>query len=113
MCPYCHGAACVVPGESYQSGDVARFERIESIVRGAQLPERVWTRLWATLSNVPERARRPELLLLPVIDELPALQFLQHEGFRDRARSIGAVGMLLVVISARLRFLAAVRSHTA
>lgn len=112
-CPHCHGPARIVPGESYQPGDVPNFERIENAVRAARLPERVWTRLWATLSNVPERARRPEVLLLPVIDELPALQFLMQEGFRDRSRLTGAVGMLLVVISARLRFLAGARSHSA
>jgi hypothetical protein len=97
----------VLPGESYHAGDVSCFERIERIVAAGRLPERVWTRLWATLSNVPERARRPDVLLLPVVDELPALQFLQQEGFADRSRLTRAVGMLLVVISARLRFLAA------
>ena len=83
-------------------------------MHAARLPERVWTRLWATLSNVPERARRPEALLLPVVDELPPLQFLlQQETLRERPHLARAVGMLLVVVSARLRFLAPRRSEGA
>lgn len=104
-CLLCQSTASILPGERYNTSDVALFERVESIVQAAPLPERVWNRLLATLSDVSERSRRPEALLLPVVEELAALQFLQHDPFRERARSRSAVGMLRVLVSARLRFL--------
>ena len=69
-CPSCNGPADVVPGESYGEADVALFQRIESVMPEEQLSRLTSHRLWATLSNVAERGRRPDLLLLPVVDAI-------------------------------------------
>ena len=67
--PSCNGPADVVPEESYGEADVALFQRIESVVHDEQLPRLTSHRLWATLSNVPERGLRPDLLL-PVVNAI-------------------------------------------
>ena len=102
-CPFCKEPAEVVPGESYRAEDDALFERIEGAVLAAHLPELASQRLWATLSNVSERGRRPDLLLLPVVEAMPALQFVQEAFAEDRAQLAHAVGMILVVITSHLR----------
>ena len=104
-CPFCDGPADVVPGESYGEADVALFETSASIVHDEQLSRPTSHQLWATLSNVPERGRRPDLLLLPVVDAIPALQFVQETCTQDRAQLARAAGMILVAISAHLRAL--------
>jgi hypothetical protein len=102
ICRFCAAPAHVFPGESYRAEDSALFEKIEHEVHAAQLSERTSQELWATLSNVPERRRRPDLLLLPVVVAIPALQFVR-EGFpEDRTQLSHAVGMILVVISAHI-----------
>ena len=104
-CPSCGGVSVVVPGESYQADDVALFDRIERALREKQLSRLASHRLWAILSNVPERARRPDLLLFPIVDAMPALGFVQTELAQDRARLSHVAGMILVVIVAHLRAL--------
>jgi hypothetical protein len=106
-CPFCGGPAHVVPGETYRAEDVELFERIERAIRVAQLAELSSRRLWATLSDVAERGRRPEQLLLPASDAIPALQFVYEAFAADRAQLSRAVGMILVVITAHLRALEA------
>jgi hypothetical protein len=106
-CPSCHGTAAIVPGESYEAEDVALFARIAGIVHGEQLSSLASHRLWAVLSNVSERARRPELLLLTVFDAIPALRFVQDTSVRDRAQLALAAGMILAAITAHLRALEA------
>lgn len=102
-CRFCNGPACVVPGESYRTRDLSPFERIEGAVHTAQLSDVTSQRLWATLGNVPERRRRPELLLRAVLDALPRLALVPEMASEDRAQLSHALGMLLVVMSARLR----------
>jgi hypothetical protein len=109
-CPFCNGPAEIVPGESYRAEDVALFEKIASAVHCEQLSGVASHRLWAILSNVSERAGRPELLLLPVVDAIPALQFVQEEFVRDRAALAQAAGMILACLTAHLRALEARRS---
>ena len=104
-CPSCGGFSVVVPGESYHVDDVALFERIEGAVRESQLSRLASHRLWAILSNVPERARRPDSLLAPIVDAMPALQFVQTELAQDGAQLARVAGMVLVVIIAHLRAL--------
>jgi hypothetical protein len=106
-CSACHQPARVVPGETYRAEDVQLFEKIESAIRAAQLSEPASRRLWATLSNVSERARRPELLLLPMVDAVPALHFVSEEFSDNRAQLARVVGMILVVITAHLSVLEA------
>lgn len=69
----------------------------------AQLSDVTSQRLWATLGNVPERRRRPELLLRAVLDALPRLALVPEMASEDRAQLSHSLGMLLVVMSARLR----------
>jgi hypothetical protein len=104
-CPFCDGPADVVPGESYDEADVALFETIASIVHDEQLSRVASHRLWATLSNVSERGRRPDRLLLPVVAAIPALQFVQEAFVRQRTQLARAAGMTLVAITAHLRAL--------
>lgn len=109
-CPFCNELGAIIPGESYQADDVVLFERIESIVHVRQLTRVTSHGLWATLSNVSERARRPDLLLLPVVDAMPALQFIQESFARDRAQLARAAGMILAAVTAHLRALEARQS---
>ena len=104
-CPFCDCPAEIVPGESYRADDVALFERIASVVHGEQLSGLASHRLWAILSNVSERGRRPELLLLPVFEAMPALRFVQDTFIRDRAQLAQGAGMILAAITAHLRAL--------
>jgi hypothetical protein len=104
-CPFCHDAAHIVPGETYRTNDLELFEKLESAIHVAQLSELSSQRLWTTLSDVCERGRRPELLLLPVVDAIPTLQFVQEAFPNDRAQLAHAAGMMLVIITAHLRAL--------
>jgi hypothetical protein len=106
-CPFCDGSAEIIPGESYRAEDVALFARIAGVVHGQHLSSLASHRLWAVLSNVSERARRPELLLLPVFEAMPALRFVQDNFIRDRAQLAHAAGMILAAITAHLRALEA------
>lgn len=101
-CRACGQRAAPIAGESYQDSDVELFERVEAVVYERQLSELNSRQLWATLSNVCERARRPERLLLPAVEAIPALAFLLVPDTAQLARS---VGMLLVAITAHLRAL--------
>lgn len=103
VCDACHGPVSVVPGECYRAEDRPLFEKIESAVIAARLSESASYRLWGVLSNASERWRRPESLLLPVIDAVPALQFLIDELAADRAQLARAVGMCLATITTQLR----------
>ena len=79
------------------------FERVEAAIFAAQPSEQVSHRLWVTLSNVAERWRRPELLLLPLIEAIPSLQFVSETFAGDRTQLARVVGMSLVAITTRLR----------
>jgi len=103
VCPFCHGQAEVVPGESYRVEDRALFELIERALFEAQLTEQSSYRLWATLSDVSERWRRPDRLLLPMIDAIPALKFLIDDFAAERAHLARAVGMSLAAVTTQLR----------
>jgi hypothetical protein len=111
-CRFCNGPAHIVPGECYRADDVPFFERIESAVHGAHVSEHVSNRLWATLSNVSERWRRPDVLLLPVMDAVPALRFLLNTFPQDRTQLARAVGMVLATITTHLRTLEARQSSS-
>lgn len=102
QCRFCGGAGHVFPGERYRAGDSPLFERIERAVYAAQLSEETSQRLWATLANVPERRRQPEVLLAPVVKMLPELQFVRDVFAENRVQLSHAVGMMLVVVSAHL-----------
>ncbi len=104
-CPRCHQPAEVVPGESYTAADTELFERIERVVHARQLGRGTAQQLWTTVGDVTTRTRRPELLLLTVVDAMPLLQFLQLELGRDRAQLARAVGMVQAVLTAHLRAL--------
>jgi hypothetical protein len=104
-CPFCGGPAAVIPGESYQAEDAALFQRIERVLHNRRLSRLTSQGLWTILSNVSERGRRPNFLLLPVVDAVPGLQFIQDDFIRDRARLAQAAGMILVVITAHLHAL--------
>jgi hypothetical protein len=110
-CPSCGRPTEVVPGESYQVDDVALFERLEGVVRNSQLTRLASHRLWAILSDVTGRARRPELLFVAVVDAMPALRFLEtslpeETGLPEgRAHLVRAAGMILVILTAHLRAL--------
>jgi hypothetical protein len=106
-CPFCGSAAEVVPGESYRDEDVSLFRKIESVIHCQQLSLNMSHRLWTFLSNVSERARRPELLLIPVFDAIPALRFVLEDISEDRPRLSQAAGMMLVAINVHLHALEA------
>src|SRR5690349_11048666 len=101
VCHSCHGQAEVVPGECYRPEDVALFERIERAVYAAQLSEPSSYRLWVVLSNASERWRKPDDLLQPLVDTIPALKFLIDELARDRAQLARCIGMSLAVVATR------------
>ena len=103
VCPSCHAQADVVPGECYRADDLLLFERIERAVFAAQLTEQSSYRLWATLSNVSKRWRRPDQLLDPVVDAIPSLHFLTDEFAGDRTQLSRAVGMCLAAVTTHLR----------
>jgi hypothetical protein len=103
VCPSCHGQGNVVPGECYRADDVPLFEAIERAVFAAQLSEQASYQVWALLSNVSERWRRPDLLLLPVVEAIPPLQFLIEEFAADRTQLARAVGMGLAAVTTQLR----------
>jgi len=103
VCPSCHGQAAVVPGECYRAEDVPLFEEIERAVFAAQLSEQSSYRLWVTLSNVAERWRTPDLLLLPVVEAIPSLRFLIDHSAADRTQLARVVGMTLAVVTTQLR----------
>jgi hypothetical protein len=103
VCPYCHGQADVTPGECYREDDVALFAQIESAVFAQQLSETESYRLWVQLSNASERWRKPDALLLPVIEAIPALGLLMIELGTDRAQLARVVGMSLAAITTQLR----------
>jgi hypothetical protein len=102
-CPSCHGAAAAVPGECYRADDVPVFEKLERAVVAARLSEPTNYRLWVLLSQVSERWRQPETLLRPVIESIPALQFLEDDFAADRMQMARAVGMCLAAITSQLR----------
>lgn len=102
-CQFCQGPAAVVPGESYRADDIPLFDKIESAIFAAQPPEQISQRLWDTLSNVSERSRRPEMLVRAVVDAIPGLQFLIDAFANDTAQLGRGVGIILVVLNARLR----------
>jgi hypothetical protein len=106
-CPFCGSAAEVVPGESYREEDVSLFRKLESVIRCQQLSLNMSHQLWTFLSNVSERARRPDLLLIPVFKAIPALQFVLEDFSVDRPRLSQAAGMMLVAINVQLRALEA------
>ena len=102
----------MVPGESYRAEDVPLFEKIERAVSAAQLSEQSSYRLWATLSDVTERWRRPDHLLLPLIEAIPALKFLIDEFAADRTQLARAVGMSLAAVTTQLRAAEALRQKS-
>jgi len=93
----------VVPGEAYRADGIPLFDKIESAIFAAQPPEQISQRLWVNLSNVSERSRRPEILVLAVVDAIPGLRFLIDAFANDRAQLGRSVGIILVVLHARLR----------
>lgn len=109
VCPSCHGRAEVVPGECYREEDCLLFEKVERAVFRAQLTEQTSYRVWATLSNVPERARRPKQLLNALVDTVPSLVFLIDELAADRTQLSKALGMTLTTVTVHLRTLEARR----
>ena len=102
MCQFCQGSAHVVPGESYRAEDIPLFERIESAISAEQPSEPLSHRLWVSLSNVSERWRRPEALVLVASDAVPGLQFLIEAFANDRTELARAIGMVVAVLAARL-----------
>jgi hypothetical protein len=113
-CQFCEGPAHVVPGEAYRADDIPLFDRIESAISAAQPSEQLSRRLWVTLSNVPQRSRRPEDLVLAVVEAIPGLQFLLDGFANDRAQLGRGVGMILAVLTTHLcTFEGSVRSPTA
>ena len=109
VCPSCHGSAEVVPGECYREEDRLLFERIERAVFRAQLTEQTSYRVWATLSNVYVRCRRPEQLLTAVVDAVPSLGFLVDEFAADRTQLSKTIGMSLATVTTHLRAIEARR----
>jgi hypothetical protein len=93
----------VVPGEVYRAEDKELFDRIASAVFASQPSERVCQRLWVLLSDVAERSRRPDMLLLKAIDEVPALQFLIESFADDRTQLARAIGMSLAATTTHVR----------
>lgn len=109
VCPSCHGSAEVVPGECYREEDRLLFEKIERAVFRAQLTEQTSYRVWATLSNVSERWRRPDQLLSAVAEAVPSLGFLVDEFAADRTQLSKAIGMSLATVTIHLRTIEARR----
>lgn len=102
-CPECGRPADVVPGQSYQAADSELFQRIEQAMHSRRLSPSVGHRLSASLSDAYTRAHRPARLLASLIEAIPELQFVQSELSRYPDRMTRALGMVLIVLSARLR----------
>jgi hypothetical protein len=116
-CRVCGASASVLPGETYAESDVALFERIEAAVHPVVLSRRSGERVVAELRDVALRADAPESVLLRVVDFLPTLHFLipalylQPTPDLERVMMTRASGMLLTIVTARLRGLEGARAH--
>jgi hypothetical protein len=95
-------------GPTYVESDVPLFERVASAVSSVTLPRRTCEQIVAELRDAALRTA-PELVLLRVVDFLPALHFLlpalylQPTRPLDRVMMTRAGGMVQAIVSARLR----------
>jgi hypothetical protein len=111
-CRTCGTESVVLPGAIYGEADVSLFERIETSVRSLQVSRGVAERVMLELRDVALRANAPESVLLNVVDHLPTLHFLipalhvEPTLPPERRVLTRATGMVLTIISARLRELA-------
>lgn len=111
-CRTCGAESVVLPGAVYGEADVSLFERIETSVRSLQISRGVAERVMLELRDVALRANAPESVLLNVVDHLPTLHFLipalhvEPTLAPERQLLTRATGMVLTIISARLRELA-------
>lgn len=107
-CRACGKPAFILPGPTYVESDVPLFERVASAVSSVTLPRRTCEQIVAELRDAALRTA-PELVLLRVVDFLPALHFLlpalylQPTRPLDRVMMTRAGGMVQAIVSARLR----------
>lgn len=112
-CRKCGEPVVFLPGASYLETDIPLFERIEDAIRPLIISRRNAERVVAELRNVALRAEAPESALLRVVDLLPSLHFLipslylQPALAVERSKLGRAAGMVLTIMSARLRELEA------
>lgn len=99
----------MLPGALYSAEDEKLFERIAIAVTSDLVSQRVARRIVTELRSIPSQADAAQMLLLRIIDELPALAFLIPElHFRPttaahRAQMATAMGMLQIIVGARVR----------
>lgn len=107
-CRDCGKAASILPGPTYVEGDVPLFERVAGAVPQGALTRRTCQQLVAELRDAFLRTA-PESVLLRVVDSLPSLHFLlpalylQPTRALDRVMMTRAGGMVLTIVTARLR----------
>lgn len=108
----------MVPGESYVEDDAALFDRVAAAVDAELRTLRVAQKIVADLRGAQRASERPELVLLRITDDLPGLRFLipslytQRPTQAHRAQLVRGMGMVLTVVSARLRSLEAATAVT-
>jgi hypothetical protein len=116
-CRGCGGQACILPGQTYSESDVQLFGRIVTSLASVAISRRAGEEIVAELRNVALRTKPPESVLLRVVDFLPTLHFLlpalRLEPTTDLARAMmtRASGMVLSIVTARLRELEGARAH--
>jgi hypothetical protein len=107
-CRDCGGAASVVPGETYGEDDLPLFERVSATVH-ADLTARAAQDILAELRDARGRTDSQEATLLRVADDLPGLRFLIPALYPKQVRAVHraqiarGLGMVLTLVSARLR----------
>ena len=107
-CRECGGTASVLPSETYREDDIPLFERVSAAVH-SDLTARMAQEIVVELRNARGRSGSLEANLLRVVDDLPGLRFLIPALYPKqvqpvhRAQIARAIGMLLTLVSARLR----------
>jgi hypothetical protein len=110
-CRSCGAYSTVFPGATYLESDVPLFDRIEAAIRPLNISRGVAERVLQELRDVARRTNAPESVFLQIVDFLPPLHFLipalrlEQPGPRERQVLTRATGMVLTIVSSRLRAL--------
>jgi hypothetical protein len=107
-CRECGGTASVVPSETYGADDIPLFERVSAAVQSDLIAQTAQD-IVADLRDLRGKTDSLESILLRVTDDLPGLRFLIPALYPKQVRSVHrvqiarALGMVLTLVSARLR----------
>jgi hypothetical protein len=104
----CGGTASVVPSETYGAEDIPLFERVSAAVHSDLIAQTAQD-IVADLRDLRGKTDSLDSILLRVTDDLPGLRFLIPALYPKQLRPVHrvqlarALGMVLTLVSARLR----------